>query len=200
MLTESQHKALIFIGQFIAREGYAPSLAEIGAALGIRSRGAVHRHVQALAEAGRIELVPGRKRGIRLPPLADPGDTCSLPLAGRIAAGQPIEAIPDQDRLNLADFLLGPDRFALHVVGDSMIEAGILNGDTVVIESRDYARNGEIVVALIDGEDATLKRIQHRGNNQVELISANRTMPIMVYPAERVAIQGVVVGQLRSYR
>ncbi len=200
MLTESQHKALIFISRFIASEGYAPSLAEIGAALGICSRGTVHRHVQALAEAGRVELVPGRKRGIRLPPPEDPDAACSLPLAGRIAAGRPIEAIADQDRLNLADFLLGPDRFALHVVGDSMVEAGILNGDTVVIESRDYARNGEIVVALIDGEDATLKRIQHCANNQVELIPANRTMQTMVYPSERVAIQGVVVGQLRSYR
>lgn len=198
MLTETQHKALSFIRAFLARNGYAPSLAEIGAALGIQSRGTVHRHVQALAEADRIELVPGRKRGIRL--RGDDSDACSLPLAGRIAAGQPIEAIPDQDCLNLADFLLGPDRFALQVVGESMIEAGILDGDTVVIERREQARNGEIVVALIDREHATLKYIKHRGNGQVELIPANHTLQTMIYPAERVAIQGVVVGQLRSYR
>jgi repressor LexA len=199
MLTSSQHKALIFIRRFIARTGHAPSLAEIGTALGIRSRGAVHRHVQALAEAGRIERVAGRKRGIRLPQ-EPPAADCSLPLLGRIAAGQPIAAIPDQEHLNLADFLLGPDRFALQVVGDSMVEAGILNGDTVVVESRDHARNGEIVVALIDGEEATLKRIRLRGNGQVELIPANHRLQTQVYPAERVAIQGVVVGQLRSYR
>lgn len=200
MLTARQHKTLIFISKFLAREGYAPSLAEIGAALNIQSRGTVHRHVRALARAGCIELIPGRKRGIRLPQPTDAGDACSLPLVGRIAAGRPIEAIPDQDHLNLADFLLGPHRFALQVVGDSMVEAGILNGDTVVIERRDYARNGEIAVALIDGENATLKRIRHRGNGQVELIPANRAMQTMVYPAERVLIQGVVVGQLRSYR
>lgn len=200
MLTAVQHKALIFIRDFLAREGYSPSLAEIGAALGIRSRGTVHRHVRALAEAGRIELVPGRKRGIRLATPEDTGAACSLPLAGRIAAGRPIEAIPDREQLNLADFLLGPGRFALQVVGDSMIEAGILDGDTVVVEHRERARNGEIVVALIDGEEATLKRLHHRGDGRVELIPANRSLQTLVYPAERVAIQGVVVGQLRRYR
>ena len=196
MLTETQHKALMFIRDFIDRQGYAPSLAEIGAALGIGSRGTVHRHVQALAEAGRIELVPGRKRGIRLPDEA--GDACSLPLAGRIAAGRPIEAIPDQEHLNLADFLLGPDRFALQVVGDSMMEAGILDGDTVVVERRERARNGEIVVALVDGSDVTLKRIEQRPDCIV-LYPANAAMEPLRLRPEQVEIQGVLIAQMRRY-
>ncbi len=205
MLTKTQVNTLKFITGFIRKQGHAPSLAEIGDALAIRSRGTVHRHVQALAEAGHIQLVAGRKRGIRLPPGSpsrSPMETqkaCRLPLLGRIAAGRPIEAIADQEYLNLADFLLGPDRFALQVIGDSMIEAGILPGDTVVVERRDYAENGEIAVALIDGEQATLKRIQQR-DGLVELIPANHTLLPMVYPAERVTIQGIVVGQLRSYK
>ena len=198
VLTASQHKALAFIRQHIACEGYAPSLAEIGNALGIRSRGTVHRHVQALSKAGRIELVPGRKRGIRLAQPNDVDDASSLPLVGRIAAGQPIEAILDQDRLNLADFLLGPDRFALQVVGDSMIEIGILDGDTVIIKRQDNAEDGNIVVALIDNGETTLKRLRQRGD-RIELIPANSAYPPLIYPASRVQVQGVLVGQLRTY-
>lgn len=166
--------------------------------MGIRSRAAVHRHVQALAEAGCIELAPGRKRGIRLIGDAAEG-LLELPLVGRIAAGRPIEAIPGRDTLNLADFFLGPDRFALRVRGDSMSGAGILDGDTVVVQRSATARDRDIVVALIDGDEATLKRIRY-GKGSVTLIPENPEMEPMTYEKDRVAVQGVVVGQMRSYR
>jgi len=198
MLTATQHRVLDFIQQYVAKRGYAPSLVEIAQGIGIRSKGTAHRHVQALATAGYLRLIPGRKRGIELPS-ETPGPMLKLPLLGRIAAGRPIEAITDQESLNLADYLLGPDRYALQVKGDSMIEAGILDGDLVVLKRQDSANDHEIVVALIDGEEATLKRLKHCADGQVMLIAANPRMPPLTYPAERVSIQGVLVGQFRRY-
>ncbi len=197
MPTPGQHKTLTFIRQFIARHEYSPTLTEIAAGLGLSSKGSLHKHVQALADAGYLRIVPGQHRGIQLAPQAE-ASLHSLPLLGRIAAGQPIEAIPGEDTLNLAEFLLGPDRFALRVVGDSMIEAGILDGDTVIIERRDTAENGDVVVALIDNGEATLKQLRHRGK-RIELIPANAAYQPLIFPADRVQIQGVLVGQLRTY-
>jgi len=203
MLTQSQQKTLDFIRNFIAEQGHAPTLAEIAEGIGIRSKGVVHRYVQALSEAGEIELLSGRHRGIQLPgggELRSGGEATSLPLMGKIAAGLPIEAIPDQEYIDLSEFFMGNNRFVLKVQGDSMIEAGILSGDMVVVESRSTARDGEIVVALIDGEEATLKRIKRGADYTVTLIPANRAMRPMIYDIERVEIQGVVVAQMRSYR
>jgi repressor LexA len=196
MTTPAQQRLLNFIRQYLAREGFAPTLTEITLGLGLRSKGAVHKQVQALAQAGAIRLLPGRKRGIELLEDTQP---FTLPLLGRIAAGCPIEAIPGQDTLNLAEFLLGPDRFALRVQGDSMIEAGILDGDTVIIRHQDSADDGAIVVALIDNEEATLKRLRHLDDDRIMLLPENSRLQPMVYPAQRVAIQGVLVGQLRTY-
>ena len=130
----------------------------------------------------------------------DQGPADALPLVGRIAAGRPIEAIPDQDEINLMDFFMGPNRFVLRVTGDSMIDAGILNGDMVIVEQRTHAGNNEIVVALIDNEEATLKSIKYNMDGTLTLTPANPRLKPVTYPAERVAIQGVVVGQMRSYR
>lgn len=198
MLTPSQQQALACIRRHIAEHGHAPSLEEIAAGLGLKARSAAHRHVQALAAAGAIRLLPGRKRGIELCD-PDPDPEHSLPLLGRIAAGRPIEAIPGEERLPLAELFLGPDRYALRVAGDSMIEAGILDGDTVILRACDNARDGDIVVALIDGQEATLKRLRRRPDGLIELIPANRSLMPLVYPPERVQIQGVLVGQLRRY-
>jgi len=123
-----------------------------------------------------------------------------IPLLGRIAAGQPIEAIEGRDELNLADFLMSSDRFALQVTGNSMIDAGILDGDTVIIRQQQNATNGDIVVALIDGIEATLKRLKKLPDGMILLMPENKFMEPKVYPAQRVQIQGVVVGQLRSYQ
>ncbi len=197
MLTPGQHKTLTAIRQFIARHDYAPTLLEIAEILGLRSKGSLHKHVQALAAAGYLRITSGQARGLQLTRQAHE-QLHTLPLLGCIAAGQPIEAIPDEDTLNLTEFLLGPDRFALRVLGESMVDAGILDGDTVIIERRDTAADGDIVVALIDNGEATLKRLRHHGD-RVELIPANSAYQTQVYPAERVQIQGVLVGQLRTY-
>ena len=198
MPSPRQQQALHFIQGYSLRHGRAPLLTEIAAALGIRSKGVVHRYLQALAREGLVERVPGRHRGIRLP--AEGLSGMRLPVLGRIAAGLPIQAIPDLDEINLADFFTGPDRFILRVDGDSMIEAGILHGDMVIVEQRDTARDGDIVVALIDGDEATLKRLRRNGDGSVTLIPANAALPPMIYSAARVRVQGVVVGQMRAYK
>lgn len=199
MLTITQRKTLTFIRRYLNRRGYAPSLDEIAEGIGITSKGSVHRYVQALAEEGCIRLIPGRKRGIELVD-EEASSKTSLPLLGTIAAGRPIEAIADQDRLDLTDYLLGPGRYALQVQGNSMIDAGILDGDLVIVEHRDTADDGAIVVALIDDEEATLKRLKRLKSGRIKLVAENPDIPPSIYPAKRVRIQGVVVRQLRRYR
>lgn len=197
MLSQRQQDTYRFIRDYIIRHDRAPLLSEIAEGLGIRSKGVVHRYVQALADEGLITLQPGRHRGIALSDERPPRPT--LPLLGRIAAGRPIEAIPGQDEINLAEFFMGANRFLLKVQGDSMIEAGILDGDMVVVERCQRADDGEVVVALIDGEEATLKRLQNNRDGTVTLHPANSRLSPLRYAAERVAIQGRVIGQLRSY-
>lgn len=198
MLTRRQQQTLQFIRAYIARYTHAPSLAEIATGLGVASASLAHRYTQALADAGHINLLTGRKRGIEL---ADKKRRAQkLPLLGKIAAGQPIEALPDSDAIDLSEFFMGANRFVLRVQGDSMVEDGILDGDMVIVEKRATAANGEIIVALIDGTDATLKRFQLNADGSVTLRPANATLAPLRYSAQRVQIQGVVVGQMRSYR
>ena len=202
MLTDRQRQVYDFIHAYVERHGYAPKLREIARHLGISSRGSVHRYVHAVADAGLIRIDPEHARGVRLR-AKTPRSTArrfSLPLLGRIAAGQPIEAVPGEDEIDLSEFFVGPNRFVLRVYGDSMIEDGILDGDMVIVEKRDTADNGEIVVALIDNQEATLKRLQRNRDGSITLRPANGRMPPMRYSAARVRIQGVVVGQFRSYR
>jgi len=201
VLTDRQRKTYQFIGEYHERHGYAPKLVEIAEGIGIRSKGVVHRYIKAIAKEGLIELHPGKHRGIHL--AKDHPHTLekdlSLPLAGKIAAGRPIEAIPDQEAVNLAEFFIRPDRFVLRVQGDSMVEAGILDGDMVIVDKRNYAEDGDIVVALIDNDEATLKRFKKNSGGNITLIPANQTMRPMSYSAKRIQIQGVVVAQMRSY-
>ena len=199
-LTDRQRQTYDAIREHLAHHGVTPKLTELGQALGIQSRGVVHRHVRALVDAGLVEVEPGRHRGIRLAGVVPMPGVMELPLLGRIVAGQPLEAIPDEATIDLGQFFMGPGRFVLRVQGDSMIEAGILDGDMVVVKQVEHAANGEIVVALIDGEEATLKRLRNNRDGSVTLQPANRALAPMIYPASRVQIQGVVVAQLRSYR
>ena len=167
--------------------------------LGLSSRGSMHAQVSALVAAGLVEPMNGKQRGLRVraAPEARPRE---LALLGSIAAGRPIEAMEIPEPMEVpAHLRTDHSCYVLRVKGDSMIEDGILDGDCVVIESRGYARNGEIVVALIDGMDATLKRIYQRPG-EVVLAPANASMKAIAMPPERVTIQGVVVGQMRSYR
>ncbi len=131
--------------------------------------------------------------------IKDFADSLRIPLLGSVAAGMPIEAIPDESHLDLAAFFIGPDKYALRVTGDSMIDAGIMDGDTVILRNQSTARSGDIVVALIDGQEATLKRLGIYTSDIVELIPENSAMSRMRYNPARVAIQGVLIGQLRSY-
>ncbi len=199
MPTPSQERVLRFIREHLARRGHAPSLSAIAQTLGLRSKGVVHRHVQALVAQGYLTVAPGRHHGIALTERGAQ-EAWTLPQLGRIAAGRPIEAIPGEDHIDLAGLLLGPNRYALRVSGDSMTGAGILDGDTVVVEHRDTARDGEIVVALIDQREATLKRFKRHSDGSVMLIAENPALAPMIYAAGRVRIQGVVIAQLRSYR
>ncbi len=196
-MTPLQEKILQFITFTINDEGHSPTLNEIGEAVGVNSRGTIHRYVQELIEMGQLQRNPRGWRGLRLAGEV-PARHARLPLAGRIAAGKPIEAISGTEEIDFTELFVADDRYALMVKGDSMIDAGILDGDLVIIRSSDTAREHEIVVALIDNEEATLKRYQQQGD-QVMLIPENSEMAPMMYAAERVSIQGVLVGQLRTY-
>lgn len=164
--------------------------------LGLKSRGSLHKHIQALVGAGLVEPMEGLKRGIRL---VEPGADEGIPYLGRIAAGRPIEAVGQAERMQVPDALLGRGPcYVLQVSGDSMIDEGIHDGDYVVIEAQVQARDGDIVVALIDNEEATLKRIEQRPG-KVILHPANPSMSAMIYEPQQVRIQGVLRGLLRSY-
>lgn len=199
MLSPRQHDTYQFILGYLQQHGKAPLLSEIASGLGISSKGVIHRYIQALVNEGLIQVENGRHRGITL---AEPhaAAASTLPLLGRIAAGRPIEAICGEEEVNLADFFIGPNRFVLKVSGNSMEEAGILNGDMVVVERCEQASEGDIVVALIDREEATLKYLQRNKDGTITLLPANATMAPLHYSAERVAIQGRLVGQMRRYR
>jgi len=200
-LTRRQQAIYDYLKERQDLDGPPPTLEELCKIFGLSSRGSMHKHVQALVDAGLVEPMDGKQRGVRL--AQEPGpepELYQLPLLGYIAAGQPIEAIPQPDVIDVpAALRTSGDCYVLEVRGESMIEDGILDGDWVVIERRDSARNGEVVVALVDGGEATLKRIQQRPG-QVILFPANRDMEPMAFHPNQVQIQGVLVGQMRRYR
>jgi len=174
-----------------------PSHDELCQALGLSSRGSLHKHIQALIQAGLVEPMERSHRGIRLVEQAQEGG--GTPVLGTIAAGRPIEAVPQAETMQVPDELLGKRPcYVLRVSGDSMIEAGILDGDYVVIEQRNSASNGEIVVALLANEEVTLKRIEQKPR-RVILHPANAGMKPMTFSPDEVQIQGVLKGLLRSY-
>ena len=194
MITLSQRRTFEFIKQYFEKNEYAPTASEIAKGIGIQSRGVVHRYLRALEVAGLIALTPKRHRNIRLMP--QPSQQSLLPLVGIIAAGQPIEAIEQDESIQVADIFLGADRYALKVKGDSMVDEGILDGDIVVCQKSEIAEEGQIVVALIDRQEATLKRFQRSGQ-YILLIPANTKHKPMSYEAHRVEIQGIYIGLLR---
>ena len=197
-LTRRQQQIYEYLVDNADHFDHPPTHDELCHALGLSSRGSLHKHIQALVQAGLVEPMDGSHRGIRLmePAAAEAG----IPFLGSIAAGRPIEAVPQPERMQVPGQLLGNRAcYVLRVTGDSMIEEGILDGDFVVIEQRDSARNGEIVVALVNNEEATLKRIEQQPG-RVILHPANTTMEPMTYSPDAVQIQGVLCGLLRSYR
>ena len=209
-LTRRQAQILAWLRDTLPAMDHPPTLDEVCAALGLSSRGSLHKHVQALVEAGLVEPMNGRQRGIVLSPARQAswraGSVSSarthggtLPLLGRVAAGQPIDALEEDAVIEVGAGWAGrADYYGLTVRGDSMIDEGIHDGDVVVVEHRTSARNGEIVVALIDGEAATLKRIEQRPG-RVVLHPANSSMQPLVFDPAQVTIRGVVKGLIRRY-
>lgn len=199
-LTRRQQEIWQAIREWYDSRNYAPTLDEIGKMVGINSRSTVHQHIQSLITSGHLEEATEGKRAYRIPNAwTDQHPQISLPLKGWIAAGRPIEAIPDQNDISPNELFLGPKRYALKVKGESMIDIGVMDGDFVVIQHAESARNGDIVVALVERDETTLKRIYYLPDGQVELRPENRTMQPMVYPDASVQVQGKMVGLFRSY-
>ena len=198
MLTAKQHQTYQFIRQYISQHDYAPTEAEIASGIGIKSRGVVHRYVTAIADAGYITIIPNRRRNIRLINDDDnQASNTSLPIVGTIAAGHPIEAIEHYRNFDVVEKLLGNNRFILEVRGDSMIGDNICDGDYIICEKTEVARNNTIVVALIDKEEATLKRFHNNNDGTITLLPSNPRLSPLVYTADRVQIQGTYQGLLR---
>lgn len=202
-LTRRQRAIVDLLRQRAQQQADPPTLSELCQLLGLRSRGSLHKQVQALVDAGLVEPMNRHHRGVRLvsTPLEAEAESglAALPLLGKIAAGRPIEAIPDPRRVEVPSHLRRRRPcYVLQVVGDSMCEAGILDGDQVVIEAREHADDGEIVVALIRGEEVTLKRLLQQPE-RVILYPENSAMEAMEYHPDEVQIQGVLVGLMRPY-
>lgn len=201
MLTERQQDTYEFICHYIEQYGRSPLLSEVAKGIGLSSQGSVHNYIQALVNEGLVARNIGRSRGLYLTRGHDQQNELSvkLPVMGKIAAGRLIEAVPDEDEIDLGGMFAGKGRFVLKVNGDSMIDKAIMSGDWVVVQSQKTANHGDIVVALVDGFDATLKTLLMNNDNTVTLMPANVNYEAITLPAERVSIQGVVVGQLRTY-
>ena len=223
MLTRKQHELICFIADRLAETGVSPSFEEMKDALELKSKSGVHRLISALEERGFLRRLPNRARALEVlkmpeakapakkPSLAAPApsapaplpvpanDVIEIPLHGRIAAGVPIEAMEGATMLPVPAALLGSgEHYALEVSGDSMVEAGILDGDYALIRRQEVARDGEIVVALIDDSEATLKYFRHEGG-MVRLDPANRSYDPQRYRPDQVRVQGRLAGLLRRY-
>lgn len=227
MLTAKQHELLLFIHQRLEESGISPSFEEMKEALDLKSKSGVHRLIGALEERGFIRRLANRARALEVTKMPEGGSTRSatitkltpaiasnkaqvnlpvaandvleVPLHGRIAAGVPIEALEGQNSLSVPMALLGAgEHYALEVAGDSMMEAGILDGDYALIKKANTARDGEIVVALVRGEEATLKYLRREGQ-QIRLDPANSRYEPQYYPAHEVEVQGKLAGLLRRY-
>jgi repressor LexA len=213
MLTAKQRELLLFVQKRLGESGISPSFDEMREALALKSKSGVHRLISALEERGFIRRLPNRARAlevVKLPESSAPAatrpmvpapanDMIEIPLHGRIAAGTPIEALQGSEGFAVPAALLGPgEHYALEVSGDSMVEQGILDGDFALIRKVDTARDGEIVVALIDNEEATLKTYRREGRI-IRLDPANSRYEPQRYDEDRVKIQGRLSGLIRRY-
>ncbi len=236
MLTRKQHELLVYINDFITRQGVSPSFDEMKDALDLKSKSGIHRLITGLEERGFLRRLAHRARALeilRMPESAAVGTTSreparnkkfapnviagdfrkglagrmvsapkrsvELPLYGKIAAGTPIEALRDTNTIEVPPGLLGRgEHYALEVEGDSMVEAGIMDGDTVIIEKSDSADNGSIIVALVEENEVTLKRLRRRGNS-IALEPANKKYETRIFRPDQVKVQGRLVGLLRRF-
>ena len=195
ILTNKEQKTYEFIEIYSKNYGRYPLLEEIAKGIGIKSKGVAHRYVKALEKAGKLSKVSNKHRGIAL----KEQQPLFLKSLGKIAAGGPIEAITDQQKIELEYLFTNKKSYALKVKGDSMINAGIYDGDWVIIEENTKFNKSKVHVILIDNQDVTLKYIEKVNSKDVKLIPANNKYKEIIYPVERISIQGYVVGQVRIY-
>ena len=217
MLTQKQYKLLMFVNKVLKETGCSPSFDEMKDAVGLKSKSGVYALIEALVERNFLKRIPHKARAlevVRLPKLkpssiieeerkkeeALSNGMVEIPLYGKIAAGTPIAAIANEtERFSVPyEMVARGQYYALTVEGDSMIEAGILDGDTVVIKKADTADNGDIIVALVDEEEVTLKELRKDGS-EVQLIPKNAEYQIRRFPASRVRVQGILSGLIRTY-
>jgi len=200
-LTKRQKEILDFVKHFLEENGYSPSFEEIARHFHYSSLATVHEHLENLRQKGFIRKSYNESRSIELIPMGIRSAAVELPLMGAVAAGLPIEAIRDNETVSVPDDFLHRtgSHYVLRVRGDSMIDEQIRDGDYIVVNARPTAENGEMVVALVDGDSATVKKLYREPGGRVRLQPANPAMEPMVYPSDRVMVQGVVVGVLRRY-
>jgi repressor LexA len=206
-LTKRQRQIYDFIAEFVHSKGYSPSFEEIGAGLGLSSLATVHKHINNLEAKKLLRREYNRSRSIDVLPLPQElpararalvADNFELPLLGRIAAGRPIEQVETPETISLTDFTRAKNVFVLQVMGESMQDEHIVNGDYVLVEKTESAHDGEIVVALVNGSETTLKRL-YRAGAEVRLQPSNAAMQPIMVPADAVQVQGRVVAVLRKY-
>ena len=199
-ITARQRRVFDYLSHYVDTHQEPPTIAEIGKQFDMSSSASVHQVLSILEREGLIRRIPNVSRGIEIVQQATAEEKYEIPLLGIVAAGKPIEAVLNYETVNIPrDMLRRARMFALRVRGDSMIDEQIRDDDYIIVQSQQSAENGQTVVALIDGADATVKRF-YPGRNQVRLEAANpRYKPIVIKPADRVRIQGVVVGVIRKY-
>lgn len=200
-LTKRQKEILDFLQAFLDEYGYSPSFEEIARHFGYSSLATVHEHLENLREKGYIRKGYNETRSIELTPADLRLSAVEIPLLGTVAAGAPIEAVQERESVAVPETMLGRggENYVLRVRGQSMIDEQIRDGDFIIVNSRQTALNGEMVVALVDGDSATVKKFYLESDGRVRLQPANETMPPLFYPARQVRIQGVVVGLIRRY-
>ena len=200
MLTKKQQKVYNFISWFWNQNNYAPSCQDIADHLGATSRGSMLKHINALIDKAYITKTPHVARGIQLKQEILPQSDSSIPFLGKIAAGSPLVAFEYTEQIDLNHHLgQGDNCYLLKVSGESMIGVGIADDDLVLIRAQHTAKNGQIVVALIDNYETTLKRYQQNDDSSITLSPENRHMSAMIFNASRVSIQGVLVAHIRQY-
>src|SRR5215468_10784686 len=199
-LTRRQKEILDYLARHIERKGYAPTIDEIAQHFGLRSLATVHKHLTNLQEKGLLKREWNRSRALELVPTEVRVQAVELPLLGRVAAGTPIEAIESKETIFVPEDMVGRrETYVLQVKGDSMIDEQIRDGDYVIVENRKTARDGEMVIALLGGENATLKKLYREGGGKVRLQPANARMKPIFVDQDDLRVQGVVIGVLRRY-
>ncbi len=198
-LTKRQREILDYLDEFIQQHGYAPSLEEIGRRFSLSSLATVHKHLTNLQDKGFIRRAWNRSRSVELIPVHVGSRSLELPLMGYVAAGAPIEAITSNETIAVPEHFIGKrDTYVLRVKGDSMIDEQIRDGDYVIVEDRKTAQNGEMVIALLNGTEVTLKSLYKNGTT-IQLQPANPAMQPIIVKEDALQIQGVVVGVMRKY-